>query len=135
MQYFLLDTKDGKEKAIENIKSCPESYVCTIEPRKRTVEQNRLYWAILKEISEQHAVNNVKYRESAWHEILKKAFLPSKLEKLPDETEMIVYKSTTKLNKEEFSNYILDVESFCRESNIVIDHLLEDMPYAKPDIP
>lgn len=131
MDYFILSTKEGRKKAIEKINSCPDDYVCTIEPRKRTVEQNRLYWAILKEIEEQHSIKGVKYRAAAWHEILKKAFLPSTIEKLPDETEMIVYKSTTKLNKEEFSNYILDIEMFCKEVNVTINHLLAEMPYAK----
>ena len=130
MEYFLLSTEEGRKKAIEKIKSCPESFVCTIEPRKRTVEQNRLYWAILNEIAEQNVVNGVKYRATAWHELLKKALLPSKIESLPDATEVKVYKSTSKLNKEEFSNYILDIQSFCNELGIVIDHLFEEMPYA-----
>ena len=66
--------------------------------------------------------------------MLKKGLLPSKIEKLPDSTETKIYKSTAKLNKEEFSNYIEDILLFCREENIVIDHLLEEMPYAKPDV-
>ncbi len=134
MQYFILDTEDGKKKAMEYIKACPDSYVCTIEPRTRTIEQNRLYWAILREISEQHSIEGVKYRASAWHEMLKKGLLPFKIEKLPNSTETKVYKSTAKLNKEEFSNYIQEIEQYCRSENINIDHLLEEMPYAKPDV-
>ncbi|BCV04293.1 MAG: hypothetical protein CM15mV83_190 [uncultured marine virus] len=81
MDYFLLSTKEGRKKAIEKINSCPDDYVCTIEPRKRTVEQNRLYWAILKEIEEQHSIDGVKYRAAAWHEVLKQALLPVTIEK------------------------------------------------------
>ena len=134
IKYFLLDTEDGKKKAVESIINCPENYVCTIEPRKRTIEQNRLYWAILKEIEEQHAVAGVKYRAAAWHELLKKALLPSKIEQLPDSTETIVYKSTAKPNKKEFSDYIREIEQYCRNENIVIDHLLEEMPYANANV-
>ena len=66
--------------------------------------------------------------------MLKKALLPSKIEQLPDNTETIVYKSTAKLNKEEFSEYIREIEQYCRDENIVIDHLLEEMPYANANV-
>ena len=131
MDYFLLSTREGRKKAIEKINSCPDDYVCTIEPRKRTVEQNRLYWAILKEIEEQHSIDGVKYRAAAWHEVLKQALLPVTIEKAPDNKEVKIYKSTAKLNKEEFSNLLNDLQSFCRDENIQIDHLLDQMPYAK----
>ena len=49
MEYFLLDTKEGKEKAILNIKNCPENYVCKIEPRNRTKEQNNTESLTLKD--------------------------------------------------------------------------------------
>ena len=131
MDYFILSTREGRKKAVEKINSCPDDYVCTIEPRKRTVEQNRLYWSILKEIEEQHSIDGVKYRAAAWHEVLKQALLPVTIEKAPDNKEVKIYKSAAKLNKEEFSNLLNDLQSFCRNENIQIDHLLDDMPYAK----
>lgn len=129
MEYFLLDTKEGKEKAILNIKNCPENYVCKIEPRNRTKEQNKFYWLLLSRISESVFPRDVKYVPEVWHEQFKRLFVPSKVEKLPDSSEIMFFKSTTKLNKSEFSNLIEEVRNFAVENGVEISDLFAEVPH------
>jgi|AACY02.15.fsa_nt_gi hypothetical protein len=119
---FLLHTKQAKANAIEAIQKAGEDYVCTIEKRKRSQEANRYYWALLKAISEQFFDNGKSYTANTWHELFKREFLTPELVELPNNETMQVFTST-KLNKEEFSDLIEQVKQFCSLHEIKIEHL------------
>ena len=41
---------------------------------KRHAQQNRLYWALLKQVSEQAMVDGRRYSDEVWHEQFKRTF-------------------------------------------------------------
>lgn len=42
---------------------------------KRHAQQNRLYWALLKQVSEQAMVDGRRYSDEVWHEQFKRTLL------------------------------------------------------------
>mgnify|MGYP001260037489 FL=1 len=127
--YILIDDK-ARKICCDAVKTAPENYIVEIKARNRTVEQNRLYWALCHAVSEQYTEDGKFYKADIWHELFKKAFVPGRVEILPDKTELIMYKSTTKLTVTEFSNLIENVKEFCRDNKINIDEIISEMPYA-----
>lgn len=73
---------------------------------KRTIEQNKRYWAILNEIAEQAWVAGKQFTAEAWHEYYKRKLIG--VEELPDGSSVGI--STTTLNVEEFGNYMTRME-------------------------
>jgi hypothetical protein len=128
--FFILVDDKAKKICCDAVKIAPEGYVVKIEPRNRTVEQNRLYWALCNAVAEQYSEDGIFYRADIWHELFKRAHVPGRVEILPDKTELIMYKSTTKLTVTEFSHLIENVKEFCRDKQINIDHIISEMPYA-----
>lgn len=79
--------------------------------KKRTLNQNALYWLFLDHI-EQETGNNADYL----HEYFRRTLLPPKFIKVLGK-EIKVSKSTTELNSYEFRNYL---DKIAAESNVAI---------------
>lgn len=79
--------------------------------KKRTLNQNALYWLFLDHI-EQETGNNADYL----HEYFRRTLLPPKFIKVLGK-EIKVPKSTTELNSYEFRNYL---DKIAAESNVAI---------------
>lgn len=75
---------------------------------KRHSQQNRLYWALLKQVSEQAMVDGRRYSDEVWHEQFKRLLLG--LVDLPGGQK--AGESTTKLNVSEFSEYVNKVTAY-----------------------
>lgn len=74
---------------------------------KRNSQQNRLYWALLREISESAWVGGKQYSNEAWH-----AYFAGRLigyEETPDGGRVPI--STRKLSVQEFADYITRVQA------------------------
>lgn len=69
---------------------------------KRSLEQNRLYWALLNTIADQAWVGGKQYGAEAWHEFYKAKFIG--LEEIPDGRRFGI--STTSLSVSEFSDFM-----------------------------
>jgi len=112
-------TKYNRELAHQMIDSAPDGHVVEVKPAKRSLEQNRLYWAILNDISEQ-VVPGKAYEPSVWHEYLRALFLPERVVELPDGSVKMLEPSTAELKLDEFSQYVEKVTKWCAEHNVVI---------------
>lgn len=75
---------------------------------KRHAQQNRLYWALLKQVSEQAMVDGRRYSDEVWHEQFKRVLLG--LVDLPGGAK--AGESTTKLNVSEFAEYVTKVAAY-----------------------
>lgn len=75
---------------------------------KRTLEQNKRYWAILNEIAEQAWVAGKQYSAEAWHEHFRQTFIG--MIDLPNGNKVGI--STTTLNIEEFGAYMTKIEAY-----------------------
>jgi hypothetical protein len=81
---------------------------------RRSLEQNRRYWSLLREIAEQARVNDRIYTEEIWHEQCKRQFIG--MEELPNG--QMVGMSTTRLNVSEFQDYMTEVERYGAELGV-----------------
>jgi hypothetical protein len=78
---------------------------------KRSVEQNKRYWAILNEIAEQAFVGGKQFSAEAWHELFKRQFIGC--EELPNGQMNGI--STTILSVSEFGDYMTKIERYAAE--------------------
>lgn len=81
-----------------------------VKREKRSSPQNRRYWGrgVLAQIAEQAAVNGKLYPAEVWHEQFKRQFIG--VIELPNGD--VVGKSSTELDKGEFSDFCTQVEAF-----------------------
>ena len=110
-------TKYNRELAHQMVDSAPDGHVVEIKPAKRSLEQNRLYWAILNDISEQ-VVLGKSYEPSVWHEYLRALFLPERVMELPDGSIKMLEPSTAELNLAAFSEYVEKVIQWALQHNV-----------------
>ena len=110
-------TKYNREIAAQMIDAAPDGYVVEVKPAKRSLEQNRLYWAILTDISEQ-VVPGKAYEPSVWHEYLRALFLPERMMELPDGSVKMLDASTSELRLDEFSEYVEKVVKWACEHDV-----------------
>ena len=75
---FRLAHAEARQRARDAIAQAPESYVVTIKPPTRSLEQNAALWALLTEFSErlEWPVNGamVKLTPDEWKDVLSAAF-------------------------------------------------------------
>lgn len=84
-----------------------EVIVCKHKEKRRTL-QNRLYWAVLREIAEQAMLGGKQFSDECWHEHFKRQFVG--VVDLPDGRTM--GESTTKLSVSDFADYVSRVQAF-----------------------
>jgi NinB protein len=84
----------------------------------RSVRQNAYYWAVvLKEISEQAAIEGQRWTADAWHELCKRQFLGYEIKKVKvagrkKATIIRRLRSTTGLSVRKFSDYLEQILAF-----------------------
>lgn len=110
-------TDHNRNQALEMVAKAPSGHVLEVRPPKRSLEQNRLYWAILTDISEQ-VVPNKAYEPSVWHEYLRSLFLPERIVELPDGSVKLIDPSTAELKQDEFSEYVEKVIKWAAEHEV-----------------
>ena len=121
---IVLDTVARKELAIAALKKTPTNAgMCMeIKPYKtsRSLEQNRRYWAIIKDIADQYPALTGEdyYTPDVWHLFFRKKFLGYEVVNLPD-MEVDRIKSTTGLKVKEFADYMTQVEVFGVELGVM----------------
>ena len=96
---------------------CP---VCGSLP-KRNNEQNAAYWALLHKISLLVKVNGVVYSSKSWHLYFREKLLGYQDIQLPNGKTIVQLRSTTDLNKDEFSDYLTKIEVFAAEKGVFND--------------
>lgn len=110
-------TKYNREIAHQMIDAAADGMVLEVKASKRSLEQNRYYWAILGDISEQ-VVPGKAYEPSVWHQYFKQLFLPDQVVEMPDGGIMLTQSSTSKLTLAAFSEYIDKVVLWGSEKNV-----------------
>lgn len=112
-------TKYNRELAHQMLDSAPDGHILEIRPAKRSLEQNRYYWAVLSDISEQ-VVPGRSYEPSTWHEYLRGLFLSERMIELPDGSLKMLEPSTAELKKDEFSEYLEKVIKWSAEHDVML---------------
>jgi hypothetical protein len=84
----------------------PLGVTVTEHKERRSLDQNKRYWALLTTISEQVWIEGRKYDPEVWHEHMRDSFAPK--EERPGGG--LIAMSTARMDVEQFSKYMLDVE-------------------------
>lgn len=105
IQTLMRESGSGYELVLRPLKS------------KRSIEQNRRYWALLREISAVAWVEGRRYSEEVWHEQFKRWFIGCDEVVMPDGTTQLRGISTTRLNVEEFGAYMTQIEAWATEQD------------------
>lgn len=111
-------TSQNRDIAKQLVESAADGMVLDIRKPKRSLDQNRYYWAILTDISEQ-IVPGKAYEPSMWHEYLRALFLPEKMVELPDGSLKMLEASTSELRVNEFTEYLEKVIKWSAEHDVV----------------
>lgn len=93
-----------------------------IRPRKRTrsADQNRRYWAILNEISQQIRPTGQTYTADVWHEYFKVRFIGAEDVKLPNGKVITRPLSTTDLDVMAFGDYMTQIEAWAASHGLLV---------------
>ena len=75
---------------------------------KRNVQQNRLYWALLREISEQAWIDGRRFSSEAWHAYFAGQYIG--MEDMPGGGQTPI--STTSLSVHEFADYVTRIQAY-----------------------
>ena len=111
-------TDHNRDIAIDMVKNADNGMVLELRKPKRSLDQNRYYWAVLTDISEQ-VVPGKAYEPSIWHEYLRALFLPERMVELPDGSVKMLEASTAELRVNEFSEYLEKVIKWSLEHDVV----------------
>lgn len=92
--------------------SRPWEVVVRAYKQKRSHEQNRRYWALLRDIAEQLRPDGQRFSEESYHEYFKSRLIGMEELVLPNGEPRLRAMSTTALSTEEFSDYCLGIEAW-----------------------
>jgi hypothetical protein len=82
---------------------------------KRSAEQNKRYWALLRSISEQAWVDGRQFDSETWHEHFRRTLIGTEEIHLPDGTRIERGISTTTLSVSEFTSFMDRIEQYAAE--------------------
>lgn len=83
---------------------------------KRSIDQNRRYWAMLRELSAIAWVDGRQYPDEVWHEQFRRWFIGCVDVTLPDGSVEQHGISTTTLSIEQFGVYMTQIEAWAAEN-------------------
>ena len=121
-------TSQNRDIAKQLVETAEDGMILELRKPKRSLEQNRYYWAVLTDISEQ-VVPGRAYEPSVWHEYLRALFLPERMVELPDGSVKMVEASTSELRVNEFTEYLEKVIKWSAEHEV---KLSEEAVWTKP---
>ena len=116
---FVLRERRHLENLLVFVAGNWEAMACTKHPMqvdihpeatKRSLRQNRRYWAVLNQISEQAWIEGRQYSSECWHEAAKRKFIGCI--DLPGGG--MVAMSTTDLTTKDFAEYCAQVEAWAQ---------------------
>ena len=110
-------TSQNRDIAKQLVETAEDGMILELRKPKRSLEQNRYYWAVLTDISEQ-VVPGRSYEPSVWHEYLRALFLPERMVELPDGSVKMVEDSTSELRVNEFTEYLEKVIKWSAEHEV-----------------
>ena len=81
---------------------------------RRTIEQNKRYWAMLNEMAK-HDVEGVFYDAKTWHAYMKQEYIGCEDVILPSGKPVTIVLSTAEMDVPEFNEFMDHVETFMGE--------------------
>jgi len=116
---LVLSNKNVRDRAKWSLDAAPDGYVVTIEPPKRSLEQNARMWSMLGEIAEQvewygQKLSAQDYKDMFTASLRKARVVPG----LDPGSFVVMGLHTSKMNKREMSDLMLLIEVFGAERGV-----------------
>ena len=94
-----------------------EPYEIVLRPlkAKRSSDQNKRYWALLREVAATVWVDGRQFSDEVWHTYFRQQFIGSDSVVMPDGKEVVTPISTTTLSVDEMGHYMRQIEQWCVE--------------------
>lgn len=87
---------------------------------KRSIEQNKRYWALLREVSASVWIDGRQFPDEVWHEQFRRWFIGCDEVVMPDGEIVLRGISTTTLSVAEFTDYMTRIEQWCVEQGFPV---------------
>ena len=120
-QSFIISSRDNLVTAFRFAESLGYSkpYVVEVKPLTRTIEQNKILWAMLTDISEQINWHGNKLSNEDWKHIFSAALSQQRVVPNIDGNGFVVLgKSTSKMSVAEMSDMIELIQAFGAQHNV-----------------
>jgi hypothetical protein len=88
---------------------------------KRTTQQNARYWLLLSTIAAEVKPQGNVYSVDSWHEYFKVRYLGAEERPLPNGRTLILANSSAELGKDEFADYMTQVEVWGNEHGVYLE--------------
>lgn len=88
---------------------------------KRSIEQNKRYWKILREVAAVAWIDGKQFDDETWHEYFRRLFIGANEITLPDGSTLLRGISTTTLNVAEFTDYMDAIVRWSSENGFELD--------------
>ena len=124
---FGLVHAEARRRAVAAVANAPDGYRVTVEPPKRTLDQNSLLWPVLECFSAQleWPVNGrmVKMTAEDWKDLLSAAYRreSQRVAMGVDGGMVMLGLRTSKMNKREFSEFLEFVFSVAADRGVVLE--------------
>lgn len=124
---FILAHAEARRRALQAVADGPEGYRVTLEPPKRTLDQNALLWPLLECFAEQleWPVNGrmVKLEAPEWKDILSAAYKQESQRVAMGLNGGMVMLGlrTSKMSKREFSEFLEFIFSVAADRGVVVE--------------
>lgn len=94
-----------------------EPFEVVIRPlkAKRSADQNRRYWALLREVAATVWVSGKQFSDETWHHHFAMTFIGVNEVTMPDGKQVNSPISTTTLNVEDMGRYMDEISNWCTE--------------------
>ncbi len=101
-QLFILSHQEARKRAIQAIQDAPEGYRVTVEPPRRTLDQNALLWPLLHEISRHVKWDGETLTPEEWKDLFSASMKKQKVVRGIDGGLVFLGDRTSKMKKADF---------------------------------
>lgn len=88
---------------------------------KRSADQNKRYWALLREVAATAWVDGRQFSDETWHRYFAQTFIGSSEVAMPDGTTALHPISTTTLNVADMGRYMDEISQWCVEQGFPLE--------------
>lgn len=118
----LAKARDVFAMAFQAAKLFTDPFEIVIRPlkAKRSVDQNRRYWVLLREVAATVWVDGRLYSDETWHRYFAGTFIGQSEVPMPNGTVELHPISTTTLNVADMGRYMEEIEKWCAEQGFPV---------------
>lgn len=115
---FCLVHDEARRRAVEAVRTAPNGYGVTVQPRTRTLDQNAKLWACLSEIAGSVEWYGRYLSAEEWKHIFSAALKKSEVVPGLDGGFVVLGQSTSRMSTKEMSDMLEIIHAFAAERGI-----------------